>query len=124
MSSHSSSDQGAARLSSDVLLSADSKSDLLARARHDRIQRELELSTAIGATYRALVGQDATPCLIAAGLRDAIARQVESGVMLERDRAVLAEKAENEAKTEQASDYNVHDAPSSTRQDVRETVTN
>ena len=82
MSSHSSSHEGAGRLSSDVLVSAESKSDLLARARHDRIQREQELSTAIGATYRALVGSDATPPLIAAGLRDAIARQVENGVML------------------------------------------
>ena len=124
MSSHSSSHHGAGRLSSDVLVTAESKSDLLARARHDRIQREQELSTAIGATYRALVGSDATPPLIAAGLRDAIARQVESGVMLERDRTVLAEKAQNEAKTHQANDYDLHDAPSSTRQDVRETVTN
>jgi hypothetical protein len=88
------------RLSSDVTypeMSVQARQALVAQARQQRIELELESNASIARRYRDLVGRGASPAEIAQGLRDAIRMQATSGHSPARDQRVLAERAPAEA---------------------------
>jgi hypothetical protein len=93
------------RLSSVVLTSLESSADIVARAIAKRAEQVQVANASIQREYHKLIGQDVPPSEVAACMKNFVARLVETGIMTERDRTVLAEKAEKEdceAKLRQA----------------------
>ena len=84
------------RLSSEVLTSSESSADIVVRVGAERAQQMQVANASIQREYHKLVGQDVPPSEVAAGMKIFVARLVETGIMTERDRTVLAEKAEKE----------------------------
>ncbi len=84
------------RLSSDVLTSTESIADIVARVRAERAEQEQVASVSITREYHKLIGQEASPSELVAGMKIFVARLLETGVMTERDKNLLAEKAEKE----------------------------
>jgi hypothetical protein len=86
------------RLSSDVLTSTESVADIVARVRAERAEQEQVASVSIKREYCKLIGQEASPSEVLTGMRIFVARLLETGIMTERDRNFLAEKAEKEVR--------------------------
>ena len=95
------------RLSSDVTYSEMSeqvRQALVAQARQQRIELELESNASIARRYRDLVGRGASPAEIAQGMRNAIRIQATSGHSPARDQRVLADRAQAEADREREAE--------------------
>ena len=95
------------RLSSDVTypeMSEQARQALVAQARQQRIELELESNASIARRYRDLVGRGASPAEIAQGLRDAIRMQATSGHSPACDQRVFAERVPAEADQEREAE--------------------
>ena len=84
------------RLSSEVLTSTENIADIVARVRAERAAQEQVASVSITGEYHKLIGQEVSQSELVAGMRIFVARLLETGVMTERDKNLLAEKAEKE----------------------------
>jgi hypothetical protein len=84
------------RLSSVVLTSLECSADIVARVGAERAEQVQVANASIQREHHKLIGQDLSPSEVTACMKIFVARLVETGIMIERDRTVLAEKAEKE----------------------------